>query len=88
MGLLVYQNEKWNKTNFMRFSELKAVAQRESTLAPIFATFLRSPRQRQQVTPLRRLLAEAKIEYAQLEVTRLHCSCYFHLTKLIDMRLS
>lgn len=50
-------------------SELKMVLERQNTLRPIFESLFRgNRRERQHASPLRRLLAEAGIEYAQLQV--------------------
>ncbi|XP_066587722.1 maternal protein exuperantia-like [Prorops nasuta] len=49
-------------------SELKLIFERQSSLRPIFDTLIRrSRRERQHATPLRRLLAEAGINYIQLQ---------------------
>ncbi|CAK9822192.1 Maternal protein exuperantia [Anthophora retusa] len=50
------------------YAELKVVFERQSTLKPIFEFFFRiNRRERQYASPLRRLLAEAGIEYTQLQ---------------------
>lgn len=50
------------------YAELKRVFQRQNTLKPIFGVLFRvNRRERQHASPLRRLLAEAGIEYAELE---------------------
>ncbi|XP_076292454.1 maternal protein exuperantia [Lasioglossum baleicum] len=50
------------------YAELKIVFQRQNTLKPIFGVLFRvNRRERQHASPLRRLLAEAGIEYAELE---------------------
>lgn len=50
------------------YAELKMVFERQNTLKPIFrALFCMNRRERQHASPLRRLLAEAGIEYPDLE---------------------
>ena len=50
-------------------SELKIVFERQNSLRPIFGVLFRvNRRERQHASPLRRLLAEAGIEYSQLQV--------------------
>ncbi|XP_076645145.1 maternal protein exuperantia [Halictus rubicundus] len=50
------------------YAELKIVFERQNTLKPIFEVLFRvNRRERQHASPLRRLLAEAGIEYAELE---------------------
>ncbi|XP_015598178.1 maternal protein exuperantia [Cephus cinctus] len=49
-------------------AELKLVLERQNSLKPIFGALLRvSRRERQHASPLRRLLAEAGVEYAVLQ---------------------
>lgn len=49
-------------------AELKLVLKRQSSLKPIFGALFRvNRRERQHASPLRRLLAEAGVEYAQLQ---------------------
>ncbi|XP_017893183.1 maternal protein exuperantia [Ceratina calcarata] len=49
------------------YAELKIVFERQNSLKPIFGVLFRvNRRERQHASPLRRLLAEAGIEYAQL----------------------
>ena len=56
-------------TRFDFVSELKVIFERQNSLRPIFVSLFRvNRRERQHASPLRRLLAEAGIEYAQLEV--------------------
>ncbi|KZC14525.1 PREDICTED: maternal protein exuperantia [Dufourea novaeangliae] len=50
------------------YAELKIVFERQNSLKPIFGVLLRvNRRERQHTSPLRRLLAEAGIEYSQLQ---------------------
>lgn len=50
------------------YAELKIVFERQNTLKPIFGVLFRvNRRERQHASPLRRLLAEAGFEYAELE---------------------
>ncbi|OAD57155.1 Maternal protein exuperantia [Eufriesea mexicana] len=50
------------------YAELKVIFERQNSLRPIFGFLYRvNRRERQQVSPLRRLLAEAGIEYTQLQ---------------------
>ncbi|XP_031837386.1 maternal protein exuperantia [Nomia melanderi] len=50
------------------YEELKIVFERQNTLKPIFGVlFTRNRRERQHASPLRRLLAEAGIEYSELQ---------------------
>ncbi|XP_076234004.1 maternal protein exuperantia [Calliopsis andreniformis] len=50
------------------YAELKMVLERQNTLRPIFESLFRvNRRERQHASPLRRLLAEAGIEYSQLQ---------------------
>ncbi|XP_078034736.1 maternal protein exuperantia [Augochlora pura] len=50
------------------YAEQKIVFERQNTLKPIFGVLFRmNRRERQHASPLRRLLAEAGIDYAQLE---------------------
>ncbi|KOC61071.1 Maternal protein exuperantia [Habropoda laboriosa] len=50
------------------YAELKVVFERQNSLKPIFEFFFRiNRRERQHASPLRRLLAEAGIEYTQLQ---------------------
>ncbi|XP_068983521.1 maternal protein exuperantia [Bombus flavifrons] len=50
------------------YAELKIVFERQNTLRPIFGALFRvNRRERQHASPLRRLLAEAGIEYSQLQ---------------------
>ncbi|CAK9811822.1 Maternal protein exuperantia [Anthophora quadrimaculata] len=50
------------------YAEMKVVLERQNTLKPIFEFFFRiNRRERQHASPLRRLLAEAGIEYTQLQ---------------------
>ncbi|XP_076755168.1 maternal protein exuperantia [Xylocopa sonorina] len=50
------------------YAELKIVYERQNSLRPIFGILFRANRrERQHANPLRRLLAEAGIEYAQLQ---------------------
>ncbi|XP_053989609.1 maternal protein exuperantia [Hylaeus anthracinus] len=50
------------------YAELKIVFERQNSLRPIFGVLFReNRRERQHASPLRRLLAEAGIEYSQLQ---------------------
>ncbi|CAD1468676.1 unnamed protein product [Heterotrigona itama] len=50
------------------YAELKVIFERQNSLRPIFVSLFRvNRRERQHASPLRRLLAEAGIEYTQLE---------------------
>lgn len=51
-------------------AELKTIFERQNNLRPIFSALFRmNRRERQHASPLRRLLAEAGIEYSELQVS-------------------
>ncbi|XP_029032767.1 maternal protein exuperantia-1 [Osmia bicornis bicornis] len=49
------------------YAELKIVFERQNSLRPIFGVYRENRRERQHASPLRRLLAEAGIEYTLLQ---------------------
>lgn len=49
------------------YAELKIVFERQNSLRPIFGMYRENRRERQHASPLRRLLAEAGIEYSLLQ---------------------
>lgn len=59
--------------------------ERQNSLRPIFGVYRENRRERQHASPLRRLLAEAGIEYTLLQVRILENKVKIHIFTTVNL---